>query len=68
MIPGARTADGSLRIKTTTPGGTEKFLGGYALDPAAAYSIQASCEVNGTVVTLSNAALVVQVEPVKSFT
>ena len=36
-------------------------------DPAATYSIQASCEVNGTVVTFSNAALVVQVEPVRSF-
>lgn len=37
-------------------------------DPAATYAIYASCEVNGTAVTLSNAALVVQVEPVKSFT
>lgn len=36
-------------------------------DPAATYSIQASCEVNGTAVVLSNAALVVQVEPVRSF-
>lgn len=37
-------------------------------DPAAVYSMQVSCEVNGTVVTLSNAAFIVQVEPVKSFT
>lgn len=37
-------------------------------DPAAVYSIQATAEVNGTSVTLSNGVLVVQIEPVRSFT
>lgn len=37
-------------------------------DPAAVYSIQATAEVDGTSVTLSNGAMIVQVEPVRSFT
>ena len=37
-------------------------------DPAAVYSIEATCETNGTVVTLSNGALLVGVDPVRSFT
>lgn len=35
---------------------------------AAIYSIRASCEVNGTVVTLSNASMILAVDPVNSFT
>lgn len=36
-------------------------------DPAATYAIYASCEVNGTVVTLSNAAMIVAIDPVRSY-
>lgn len=32
MIPGTRTADGSLLINTTTPNGAQVFNGGVALD------------------------------------
>ena len=36
-------------------------------DPAAQYEIRAAAEVDGTNVTLFNAALVVQIEPVRSY-
>lgn len=37
-------------------------------DPAAVYSVEATCETNGTVVTLSNMAFVVSIIPVRSYT
>ena len=37
-------------------------------DPAATYAIEATCETNGTSVTLSNMALVLAVDPVRSYT
>lgn len=37
-------------------------------DPAATYSIEATCETNGTSVTLSNMAFVLAVDPVRSYT
>ena len=37
-------------------------------DPAAVYSVQATCETNGTSVILSNMGMVLAVEPVRSYT
>ena len=63
MIPGARLPDGSVLIDANAPGAGRPFLGGFALDQAT----NAIFVLNGTPVTLSNAAMIVAIDPVRSY-